>query len=132
MDNRLYEILGLSSAASVADVRAAYRKLARRYHPDVAGPSSASKFAEISRAHDALIERLESKHAAPSAPPFPQAPPAHAPIFAFQTAPAHGFSSPMRERGGDLIDETVTDILNDIDDVISSFGDIFGDSRRRR
>jgi hypothetical protein len=51
-----FEILGLSQDASWEDVKRAFRKLARLYHPDIAGPDGAGKFAEITEAYMALKE----------------------------------------------------------------------------
>jgi hypothetical protein len=51
-----FETLGLSSDATWDDVKRAFRRLARTYHPDVAGPSGARKFAEITEAYMALKE----------------------------------------------------------------------------
>jgi hypothetical protein len=51
-----FRILGLSPDASWEDVKRAFRKLARLYHPDVAGPDGAGKFAEITEAYMTLKE----------------------------------------------------------------------------
>jgi hypothetical protein len=48
-----YEILGIPSMATFAEIKKAYRKLARLYHPDKGG--SASAFERISRAYQSLI-----------------------------------------------------------------------------
>ncbi|MDR1579895.1 MAG: J domain-containing protein [Synergistaceae bacterium] len=56
MRNAEFEILGLSSDATWDDVKRAFRRLARTYHPDVAGPSGAQKFAEITEAYMTLKE----------------------------------------------------------------------------
>eukprot|EP00980_Cylindrotheca_fusiformis_P003403 scaffold758_cov104-Cylindrotheca_fusiformis.AAC.2 len=48
-----YEILGLQPPVSFAEVKKAYRKLARLHHPDKGG--SAESFERISRAYQALI-----------------------------------------------------------------------------
>ena len=48
-----YEILGIPRDASQDDVRRAYRKLARRYHPDLNQESDAEdRFKEVSEAYE--------------------------------------------------------------------------------
>ncbi len=56
MGKDLYNILGVSAKASKAEIKSAYHKLARKYHPDVNkdNPSAAEKFKEISAAYDIL------------------------------------------------------------------------------
>ncbi len=51
-----YEVLELSRDCSSADIKAAYRRLARQYHPDVnnGNPDSEEKFKEISEAYAVL------------------------------------------------------------------------------
>ncbi len=51
-----YEILGLSRGCTGEDIKREYRKLARRYHPDVnnGNPESEEKFKEISEAYAVL------------------------------------------------------------------------------
>ena len=56
MDKNLYHVLGVSKDATEAEIKSAYRKLARKYHPDVNKDSkeAADKFKEISCAYDIL------------------------------------------------------------------------------
>ena len=56
MNKDLYTILGVSKTASDSEIKSAYRKLARKYHPDLNkdNPSAADKFKEISCAYDIL------------------------------------------------------------------------------
>jgi DnaJ-class molecular chaperone len=50
----LYLILGVSPAATTAELRRAYRRLALDHHPDRAGSASAAKFAQIAEAYRML------------------------------------------------------------------------------
>lgn len=53
-----YEVLGLTRTASEDDIKKAYRKLARKYHPDV-NPGDATaeeKFKEVREAYDVLSD----------------------------------------------------------------------------
>jgi molecular chaperone DnaJ len=52
----LYKTLGVSKKASDEEIKKAYRKLARKYHPDrnPDDPAAEEKFKEISAAHDVL------------------------------------------------------------------------------
>ncbi len=53
----LYEILGVQREASGEDIKRAYRKLARQYHPDVSSESDAAeRFKEISLAYEVLSD----------------------------------------------------------------------------
>ena len=52
-----YEVLGISRGASPDDVKQAYRRLARKYHPDVNKEDGAEEvFKEINRAYEILSE----------------------------------------------------------------------------
>ena len=46
-----YEILGVTRGADADEVKRAYRKLARKFHPDVSKEKNAENFVEIGRAH---------------------------------------------------------------------------------
>jgi len=58
MTNRdYYEILGIPRTASVDEVKTAFRKLARQYHPDVSTEANAEeKFKEINEAYGVLSD----------------------------------------------------------------------------
>src|SRR5262245_18257155 len=58
MDKDLYAILGLSKGASADEVRKAYRKLARKFHPDVnpGDKQAEERFKDLSLANDILSD----------------------------------------------------------------------------
>jgi molecular chaperone DnaJ len=58
-----YEILGVKKSASADDVRKAFRKLARKYHPDVnpGDKSAEEKFKTLSEANDVLSDPKKRK-----------------------------------------------------------------------
>ncbi|ASS66030.1 MULTISPECIES: molecular chaperone DnaJ [unclassified Paenibacillus] len=52
-----YEVLGVDKGASGEDIKKAYRKMARQYHPDVNKEADAeSKFKEVKEAYDTLSD----------------------------------------------------------------------------
>ena len=52
-----YEVLGVSKTASKDEIKSAYRKLAKQYHPDVnKSPDAPKKFEEISEAYEVLSD----------------------------------------------------------------------------
>ncbi len=63
MSKDYYEILGVKRDASESDLKKAYRKLARKWHPDInAGNKEAEqKFKEISEAYDCLGNKEKKK-----------------------------------------------------------------------
>jgi molecular chaperone DnaJ len=58
-----YEILGVSKKASLTDIKKAYRKLARKYHPDLnpGDKNSEKKFKEITQAYEVIKDPEKRK-----------------------------------------------------------------------
>ena len=57
-----YEILGVSRDATQEEIKKAYRKLARKYHPDVNqdDPEAEEKFKEVKEAYDILSDEQKA------------------------------------------------------------------------
>jgi len=53
-----YIVLGVERAASLGDIKRAYRRLARRYHPDInpGDQRAAAQFRDISEAYETLVD----------------------------------------------------------------------------
>src|SRR2546421_12188295 len=63
LEKDYYKALGVAKTAKPAEIKAAYRKLARKYHPDAnKGDASAEeRFKEISEAHSVLSDPKRRK-----------------------------------------------------------------------
>lgn len=59
-----YSVLGVSKSASDAEIKSAYRKLAREWHPDVAKdkPNAEEKFKELNEAYQILGDKDKKAH----------------------------------------------------------------------
>ncbi len=85
-----YAVLGVSSQASLEEIRMAYRRQARAYHPDLSvDPDAVERFREVNEAYEVLanaekrrsydyftaqmppLETPEMDQPAPGIPPFP-------------------------------------------------------------
>jgi len=69
----LYEVLGLEKSASQEEIKRAFRKLAKEYHPDrhPDNPEAEDKFKEISSAYEVLGDPTKRKRYDSPSPPFP-------------------------------------------------------------
>lgn len=58
-----YEVLGVSRDADENTIKKAYRKLAKKYHPDTGGNSSGEeeKFKEVTEAYAVLSDKEKRK-----------------------------------------------------------------------
>jgi DnaJ-class molecular chaperone len=60
----LYDVLGVKRTASNDEIKSAYRKLARKYHPDATknDPKLTEKFKEVQEAYDVLGDTTKRKN----------------------------------------------------------------------
>src|SRR4051794_25567636 len=58
MASDYYELLGVARNASDADIKRAYRQLARKHHPDANphDPNAEARFKEVARAYETLCD----------------------------------------------------------------------------
>src|SRR5918998_735258 len=94
-----YGVLGLSRGASDAEIKKAYRRLARDLHPDVnPDPEAKERFQEVSRAYQALTDPDKRRIVDLGGDPF-------------DTGPGAGGGSPFGQAGfgglGDIIDALI-------------------------
>src|SRR6187402_1061083 len=58
-----YEVLGVPRGASAAAIKSAYRKLAKKHHPDANknDPKSAARFSEVNSANEIIGDETKRK-----------------------------------------------------------------------
>lgn len=125
-----YSVLGVKKDASAADIKKAFRKLAKKYHPDATGGDQAAeqKFIEINEAYDTLGDAKKRKeYDEMQANPFGQGgarqysySTAGGNPYAGQADPFSGFSG-FEGFGGGATRREYTSF--NVDDIL---GDLFG------
>ncbi|MEA4944736.1 MAG: molecular chaperone DnaJ [Propionicimonas sp.] len=116
LEKDYYKVLGVSSDAKPEEIKKAFRKLARQYHPDANqhSPEAEQKFKEISEANDILSDPAKRKE-------YDEARSLFGVGFRFPRSGTGGGASPNM----DEVFRTVGDSgLGDI------FGNLFGSGRR--
>ena len=58
-----YDLLGIEKDSTEEEIKVAYRKLAKKYHPDLnkTDPQAKEKFIEVKEAYDTLIDPVKRK-----------------------------------------------------------------------
>ncbi len=113
-----YDILGVKKTASADEIKKAFRKLARKHHPDAGGEEE--KFKEINEAYETLSDK-EKREAYDQYGQYfgGNVPPGYKP------GPGDGFGGPQ----GSAYTQTVN--MGDLGDLGDIFGSVFGGGRRR-
>ncbi len=107
-----YEVLGVPKTATAKEITSAYRKLAKKHHPD-ANPGSEERFKEISAAYDVLGDAAKRKE--------------YDEVRALgPVGGAGGFPGGFGGAGG------TTFRVEDMGDLGDLFGGLFGGRRRSR
>lgn len=117
MSKDYYKILGVNKAASQDEIKAAFRRLAHQHHPDKKGGNE-EKFKEANEAFQVLSDQQKRQQYDQFGSSFEQAQAGGGGGFS-----GGGFSGFGNAQGFDM---------NDLGDIFSGFGDIFGGGGGRR
>jgi curved DNA-binding protein len=125
-----YEALGVPRAATQKEISAAFRKLARKYHPDLnSGDKQAeARFKEISEANEVLSDPAKRKSYDQYGPDY---------AAAQAAAAARGYAGRAGAPGGPRVEyrtvspEEMEDLFGDEGGIGDIFGSIFGGARGR-
>lgn len=87
--NRYYEVLGLKNGASDEEIKKAYRKMSKKYHPDInSDEGAAEKMSEVNEAYGILTGKEKPKQE-PQGNPF---------AGGFQEWKKSGFYNPFQQQ----------------------------------
>lgn len=95
-----HRTLGVQPGASLNEIRSAYRRLAKQYHPDFAGERALSRFLAIQEAYERLVD-ADGRLRPASPVPAPRGPAASRDAWrARRTGPASGGGASPAGTGG--------------------------------
>ncbi len=123
-----HHVLGVAPTASMAEIKNAYRRLAKRYHPDLNGqdPMAVKRFRDVNEAYRLLVDSTSD---------YKQPVPDDRPIWPREKRSPrdetpHTGKSSRNSATLDPVDEMVTDIMLDAGAVTGFFANFFSGSRR--
>ena len=126
MPTNYYDVLGVSRNADQKDIKKAYRKLARQYHPDLnpGDKKAEKKFKEINEANEVLSDSENRSKYDQYGDSWKHADQIQ------QSANGAPFRWSAGRRG--LFDDADFSLFGSVDDVVGGLGGVFGGGRRRR